>query len=57
MKISNKKELALNYSSDVDLKDFIKAYKKFTAESNSFLANDTTLPSDNPLRFIKSLLK
>ena len=57
MKIPNKKELALNYSSDVDLKDFIKAYKKFTAESNSFLANDTTLPSDNPLRFIKSLLK
>ena len=44
MKIPNKEELALNYSSDADLKDFIKVYKKFTAESNSFLANDTILP-------------
>ena len=57
MKIPNKKELALNYSSDADLKDFIKVYKKFTAESNSFLANDTILPWDNPLRFRKNILK
>ena len=60
MKIPNKRELqqiALNHSSDIDFKDFIKIYKKCTAESYSFLVNDTTLPSDNPLRFRKNLLK
>ena len=60
MKIPNKRELqqiALNHSSDIGFKDFIKIYKKFTAESYSFLVNDTTLPSDNPLRFRKTLLK
>ena len=51
-KISNKRELqqiAFNYSSDTDFKDFMKIYKKCTAEPYSFLVNDTTLPSDNPL--------
>ena len=32
-------------------------YKKHTVEPYSFLINDTTLPSDNPLRFRKNLLK
>ena len=32
-------------------------YKKCTAETYSFLVNDTTLPSDDPLRFRKNLLK
>ena len=60
MKIPNKRELqqiALNHSSDIDFKDFIKVYKKFVAEPDSFLVNDTTLPSDNPLRFRKNILK
>ena len=60
MKIPNKKELqqiALNYSSDIDFKDFMKIYKKCTAEPSSFLVNDATLASDNPLRFRKNLLK
>ena len=60
MKIPNKTELqqvALNYSSDVDFQDFIKIYKKCTAEPYSFLVNDTTLPSDGPLRLRKNLLK
>ena len=60
MKIPNKRELpqiALNHSSDTDFKDFIKIYKKWTAELYSFLVNDTTLPSDDPLRFRKNLLK
>ena len=60
MKISNKKQLqqiALNHSSDIDFKDFIKIYKKCIAEPYSFLVNDTTLPSDNPLRFRKNTLK
>ena len=60
MKIPNKRELqqiALNHSSDINFKDFIKIYKKYTAEQYSFLVNDATLPSDDPLRFRKNLLK
>ena len=60
MKIPNQKELqqvALNHSSDIDSKGFIKIYKKCTAKPYSFLAVDTTLPSDNPLIFRKNLLK
>ena len=56
MKIPNKRELqqiALNHSSDID---FMNIYKKYTKEPYSFLVNDTTLPSDNPLRFRKNLL-
>ena len=59
MKIPNKRELqqtALNNSSDIDFKDFMNIYKKCTAEPYSFLVNDTTLPSDGPLRFRKNLL-
>ena len=47
MKISNKiqlQQIALNHSSDIEFKAFIKIYKKCTAEPYSFLANDTTLP-------------
>ena len=60
MKIPNKRELqqsVLNHSSDIDFKDFMKIYKKCTAEPHSFLANDTILPLDDPLRFRKNLLK
>ena len=60
MKIRNKRELqqiALNHSSGIDLKDFMKIYKKYTKEPYSFLVNDTTLPSDDPLRFRKNLLR
>ena len=59
LKIPNKRELeqtVLNHSSDIDFKDFMKTYKKCTAKSYSFLVNDTTLPSDDPLRFRKNLL-
>ena len=60
MKIPNKRELqqiVTNHSPDTEFKDFIKIYKKCTAEKYSFLVNDTNLPSDNPLRFRKHLLK
>ena len=60
MKIPNKRELqqtALNHSSDIDFEKFMKIYQKCTAESYSFLVNDATLPSDDPLRFTKNLLK
>ena len=59
MKIANKRELqqiALNHSFDIDFKDFMKIYKKCTAKPYSFLVNDTTLPSGDPLRFRKNLL-
>ena len=58
MKIPSKRELqqiAINHSSDIDFKDFIKIYKKCTDNLYSFLVNDTTLSSDNPLRFRKNL--
>ena len=59
MKIPNNRELqqvALNHSLDIDFKDFIKIYKKYTAEPYLLLVNDTTLPPDNPLRLRKNLL-
>ena len=58
MKILNKRELqqiALNHSSDIDFKDFIKIYKKCTKEPYSFLVNDTTLQSSDPSRFRHNL--
>ena len=58
MRIPNKRELqqiALNHSSDIDFKDFIKICKKSTAETYSFVVNDATLASDDPLRFRKNL--
>ena len=54
MKILNKRELQqidLNHSSYIDFKDFMKIYKECTKEPYSFLVNDTTLQSSNPLRF------
>ena len=59
MKIPNKRELqqlVVNHSSDIDFKDFMKIYKKCTTEPYCFLVNDTTPPSDDPLRFRKNLL-
>ena len=46
MKIPNKRELqqiALNHSSDINSKDFIKIYRKCTAEPYFFLVNDVAL--------------
>ena len=60
MKIPNKRELqqiALNHTSDVDINDFVRMYKRYIAEPYSFLVNDTTLPSDNLLRSRKNLLQ
>ena len=57
-KIPNKRELqqiAINHSSDISTKDFANIYRKCTAEPYSFLVNDATLASDNPLRFRKNL--
>ena len=59
IKIPNKTELqqiASNHLSDIEFKDFLKLYKDHTKEPLSFLVNNTTLPSDNPLGFRKTLL-
>ena len=59
-KISNKRELqqiGINQSSDISTKYFTNMYRKCTAEPYSFLVNDTTLASDNPLRFRKLFFK
>ena len=53
----NKRELqqiASNHSSHTEFKDFMKLYKDYTKAPFSFLVNDTTLPSDNLLRFRKN---
>ena len=57
-KIPNKRELqqiTTNHSSDINTKDFANIYRKCTSEPYSFLVNDTTLASNNPLRFRKNL--
>ena len=57
-KIPNKRELqqiAINHSSDISTKDFANIYRKCTSEPYSFFVNDTTLPSNNLLRFRKNL--
>ena len=59
MKIPNKRQLlqiASNHLPDNDFKGFMKLCKDYTKEQYSFLVNDTTLSSDNPLRFRKNLL-
>ena len=59
-KIPNKRELqqiAINHSSDISTEYFVNIYKKYTAEPYSFFVNDTTLTSDNPLRFRKNLFE
>ena len=56
MKIPNKKELQQTaLTSDIDFKDFIKIYKKCTAEPYSFSVDDAALKSYNPLKFRKIL--
>ena len=58
IKVLNKRELqqiAINHSSDIDYKYFIGIYRKCTDKPYSFLVIDTTLPSNNLLRFRKNL--
>ena len=60
MTIPNKQELqqiAFYHSSDIDFKDFMNICKKYIAKPYSFLVIDTTLASDNPLRFRRNLLE
>ena len=50
-------QIALNHSSDIDFKDFLKIFQKYSVEPYYFLVNDTTQSSDNPLKVRKNLLK
>ena len=59
-KIPNKRELreiAQNHSSDISTKDIVNNYKECSGRSYSFFASDTTVASDNPLRFRKTFFK
>ena len=58
MKMPDKRELqqiAINHSSDINTKGFIEINRKCTVKPFSFLVIDTTLPSNNLLRFRKNL--
>ena len=60
IKIPNKWELlqiAFNHSSNIDFKDIMNLYKKHIGKSYSLLVIDTTLASDNLLRFRNNLLE
>ena len=55
-KIPNKRELqqiTINHSSDINTKVFVNVHRKYTSEPYSFIVNDTTLLSNNSLRFRK----
>ena len=59
MKFPNKRKLrqiASNHSSDIGFKGFAKLCKDYTKETYSFLVNDATLTSDNPLTFRQNQL-
>ena len=59
MKTLNKQELqqiAFNYSSNIDFKDFMNFTENHLQNHFLFLVIDTTLASDNPLRFRNNLL-
>ena len=59
-KIPDKRELqhiVQDDSSDISIKDFINIYRECAAELYYFLINDTTLASDNPIRFRKIIFK
>ena len=60
MKIPNKQELqqiVFNNSSNVDFRDFMNLYKRYTAKLYSFLVIDATIVSDNLSCFRNNLLE
>ena len=60
IKIPSKRKsqhIAFNGSSDIDFKNLMNHYKKYTAHSYSFLMIDATLASENPSRFINNLVE
>ena len=54
MNVPNKQELqpiAIDHLPGIDFKDFMNFFKQCTVKPHTFLINDTTLASDNPLIF------
>ena len=49
--------MAFNNLPNIEFTDFMNLYKKFTAKPYSFSVFDTTLASDNTLRFKKNILE
>ena len=56
-KVQELQQIVFNHSSDIDFKDFMNLYKKYTEKPFSFLVTDAILASDNPSRFRKNLLE
>ena len=59
MKIHNKRQLrniASNYSADIDYKEFMNIYRKCTSELYSSLTIDSTLLANNSVTLRKNLL-
>ena len=57
MKIPNRRELqqiAIDHSTDIDYKDFLKIYRNCTKEPYSFLTINTTVPAIGPMKFRKN---
>ena len=50
-------QIWFNHFSDIDLQDFMNLYRKSTAEPISFSVIDTTVATDNPLRFRNNLVE
>lgn len=60
MKVLNKRELqeiAINNFSDIDCKSFMKIYKKYTPKPCTFVVNNSTLASNNPLHIGQNILE
>ena len=60
MKIPNKRKLhqiTFNHFSDIDFQELMNLFKKCPAKPYYFLVIDTTLTSDNLLRFRKNLVE
>ena len=58
LKINNNRELqsiAINHSTDIGYKDFMKIYRECTKDLFNFLTIDTTLPASDILWFRKNL--
>ena len=60
IKVPNRTELqqiVYNHSSDIDFKDVMNLYKKYSAKPNYFLVIDANNAPDNPSHFRKILLE
>ena len=60
IKISNNwdlQQIALHHLSNIDFQDFTNLCEKCAAIAYSFLVVDSTLASNNPLRFRKNILE